>query len=460
LLIGVDVKNAQGETERQRQSVLELIQNAGLNVGADADGDYTPETPVKTNKINFIGAYVNVVDNGEDGMNIYIGENNNNPSFSSLSDSFANSRKVYSSGSSEYSLPSDATAGSDYGRVSALTENETVNVQGGAAIGNILKDAKVKVTVTSDKGTIVYEAPETISSVAGETGVSKTARLNDGTTYTDAATNKTWDDTANTGIKIAATSLIKYTSADAKNGFTPDSSTGKFVITIDNDKVVGSEGGWYQVNVKIGGTDKTTSKVFVYKAYSLTANDKPTVTTTYTPCATENNRWLSGIEYQASGKVKVEVTNINNTQKQIHTKTTLKVNNKDVTDDWRLTVSDNDGKVAFTQYVPQSSLTLTSGTAGADDAVYSWSEEKDATTSTPAKVACTVTVTPHGQAGTAESAAAGTGTNATQTMFLYTTTTADTTNENTVVTNFHNEAKRMYGNLASAKAGTLTAYDS
>ena len=191
LLIGVDVKDAQGETKRERQSVLDLIQNAGLNVGADADGDYTPETPVKTNKINFIGAYVNVVDNGEDGMNIYIGENNNNPSFSSLSDSFADSRLVYSSGSSEYSLPSDATAGSDYARVSVLTGTETVNVQGGAQIGNILKDAKVKVTVTSDKGTIVYEAPETISSVAGETGVSKTARLNDGTTYGDAATSKT-----------------------------------------------------------------------------------------------------------------------------------------------------------------------------------------------------------------------------------------------------------------------------
>ena len=151
LLIGVDVKNEEtGTTTRKRQSVLELIQNAGLNVGADADGDYTPETPVKTNKINFIGAYVNVVDNGKEGMNIYIGENNNNPSFSSLSDSFANSRLVYSSGSSEYSLPSDATAGSDYARVSALTENETVSVQGGDAIGNILKDAKVKVTVTSD----------------------------------------------------------------------------------------------------------------------------------------------------------------------------------------------------------------------------------------------------------------------------------------------------------------------
>ena len=414
------------DNEGQSKSVLDLINNAGLNVGADADGDYTPDTnPVKTNKINFLGAYVNVVDNGEDGVNIYIGENKNKASYSSITDTLDNQKYVYASSTSAYTLPSDATAGKTYDRCSALSGTEDVKLNDGAIIGNILATQTIKVTVTSDTGTTTFETAA-ISASAGTTGA--------------PVSSKTWEDTTK-GIKVVGSTLIKYSSDDAKDGFTPNSSSGSFVVTIDNDKVVGTDGGWYSVSVKLGNTEKATKKVFVYPAASATpAVDKPVIT--YAAGGTKN---ISGLVYDSSGSFTLTVDNIVNTQQAI---------TKDTN---RVTVTKTSGDVDFGATVTTSTTGMSvTGTSTNETAVYKYVATKSAAATTAKKVSAAAKAQAHGQNGVAGTAV--TSDTCTATTWLYT----DSKDDTDLITYFQKDGARKYGDLAAAKSstGATATYDS
>ena len=416
-------------TEGQRTDIMSILSTmkSGVDVHADADGDYVADTSgVTTGKINFLGAYVNVVDDGENGVNVYIGENKNNPSYSSITDTLANTNYVYASSTSAYALPSDATAGSTYARTSSLTGTETVSLNGGAAIGNILADQTITVTVTSDKGTITYTTGK-ISEQAGTTAASK---------------NYTWeDDYATKGIKVAGTALIKYAAADAKNGYTPNSTTGKFVVTIDNDKVVGANGGWYSVSVKLGNTINSTSKVFVYPAASTTPSvGKPVITYT-----AGDARHVSGLVYDSSGSFTLTVDNIAGTQQGI---------TKDLN---RLALTDKGGNVDFSGTITTTTTGMSvTGTATNETAVYKYTATKSATASAPTKVSAKISAQAYGQTGAVTGTKVASDTT-TATTWLYTSTNAD----GDLTSTFHVDGKRIKNNLADVKAGNaVVTYDS
>ena len=407
--------------------ILTAIRNASVSVGADADGDYTPDaSTTKTNRINFMGAYVNVVPDSNGDVNIYIGENKNNPSYSSITDTLAGANYVYASSTSKYALPSDATANKSYGRTSPLSGTEEVKLNNGAAIGNILADQTITVTVTSDKGTIIYTTGK-ISEQAGTTS---------------AAKNYTWqDEYATKGIKVAGTSLIKYSSSDAKNGFTPNSSTGKFVVTIDNDKVVGENGGWYSVSVKLGATTKSTSEVFVYPAASATPSvGKPVIE--YTAGTT---KYISGLAYDSSGSFTLTVNNIANTQQAI----TSTLN--------RLALTGNIGEVSFAGTIERDSAGMSvTGDVKNETAVYSYTATKSASAPSAKKVSAGITAQAYGQTAVGGSPVASD--KCTATTWLYTSNTSDTD----LITYFQKDGARKYGDLAAAKtaAGATATYDS
>ena len=410
------------------KNVLTLIQNAGLNVGADADGDYSPDaSTTKTNRINFMGAYVNVVPDSNGDVNVYIGENKNNSSYSSITDTLAASNYVYASSESKYALPSDASAGQSYARTSSLTGTEDVKLNNGAAIGNILADQTITVTVTSDKGTITYTTGK-ISEQAGTTAASK---------------NYTWqDEYATKGIKVAGTALIKYSSSDAKDGFTPNSSTGKFVVTIDNDKVVGANGGWYSVSVNLGSTTKSTSKVFVYPAASATPSvGKPVIT--YAAGGTKN---ISGLVYDSSGSFTLTVDNIANTQQAITADTN------------RVKVTKTSGDVDFGATVTTTTTGMSvTGTSTDETAVYKYTATLSVTNSTAnKKVSAAAKAQAYGQSGLAGSEQ--TSDTCTASTFLYT----DNGDDTDLVTKFQKDGARKKATLADAKsaAGATATYDS
>lgn len=396
-------------------------------MGADADGDYTPDAnPVKTNKINFLGAYVNVVDNGTEGVNIYIGENKNNPSFSSITDTLAAANIPYASSTGAWELPSDATAGKSYDRTSALTGTEDVKLNDGAAIGNILKDATIKVTVTSDQGSFEYETTK----ISEEAGTSS------------APTSKNWvsDDAA---ITVKGTSLIKYGNDDAQNGFTPNSSSGKFTVTIDNDKVVGTNGGWYNVTVQLGATVKSTSKVYVYAAASATpSTGKPVIT--YAATGTKN---ISGLSYDTGAEFTLTVEDIANTQQSMTSSTN------------RVKVTKTSGDVDFGATVTTTTegMSIQSGDATNETAVYKYSATK-AVTNTSAGKLVTAAAKAQAYGQTALAGSEQTSDTCTATSYLYTGTSTDTD----LITYFNNDGKRVNNTLEDAKSstGATATYDS
>ena len=408
-------------------NVLDLIKNAGLNVGSDADGDYTPDAnPVKTNKINFLGAYVNVVDNGEEGVNIYIGENKNHPSYSSITDTLTGANIPYASSTSAWTLPSDASAGTSYARTSALSGTEDVKLNNATEIGNILADATIKVVVTSDQGTFEFETTK-ISEEAGTTSSAK---------------SKTW--TSEDGaIKVVGSSLIKYSSDDAKNGFTPNSSSGKFTVTVDNDKVVGENGGWYSVSVKLGGVTKSTSNVYVYGTQKETPSvGKPVIT--YNAGTTKQ---ISGLDYDSSATFTLTVEDIANTQQSMTSSTN------------RVKITKTSGDVDFgaTVTTTTTGMSLQSGTATDETAVYKYTATASVTNSTAGKkVSAAAKAQAYGQTALAGSQV--TSDTCTATTFLYT----DNGDDTDLVTKFQKDGARKYATLADAKsaAGATTAYDS
>ena len=429
-----------GKQGTEKENLIDLL-NTAVHVGSDSDGDYNVDAAkTKTNKINFLGAYVNVVDLGEEGVNVYIGENKNNPSYSALNNITGEKYYVYESSTDAWELPSGATANSQYSITSALSSSETINVQDGAAIGNILANQTVLVTVTSDQGTITYETGK-ISEFAGKTAATLSAES--GTEVTeDAPTYKTWDDTNNTGIKVSGSSLIKYTSSDAKNGFTPNSSTGIFSVTVKNSKVVGTKGGWYKISVKIGGTTKETSAVYVYAGQSATPSvGKPVIT--YTPGTT---KYISGLAYDSSGSFTLVVDDISNTQQSMTT--TLN----------RLALTNKSGDVDFAATVANNTtdMSLKSGSKSNETAVYKYTKTTSASASPTKKVSCGISAQAYGQSAVAgDKVAADT---CTATTWLYT----DNTDDTDLITYFQKDGARKYGDLAAAKssAGATTAYDS
>ena len=435
------------DRDKEMKSVLDIIddakQSAAISVGRDADTSWSvteDEVTTGVKKINFMGAYVNVVPDG-DTINLYIGENKNKPSYSSITDTFNDQKYVYASSTSAWSLPSDATAGKTYDRCSALTGTETVKLNDGAVIGNITSTQKIKVTVESDKGTIEYEAPVTVSSVAGKTAATLTAEKTDGTVVTtDAPTTENWEDTAK-GIKISASGMMKYTSADAKNGFTPESSCGVFSVTIDNDKVVGTNGGWYKVTVALGSTSKTTKMVYVYGGQTNTPSvDKPEIT-----YAAGETKYISGLAYDSTGSFTLTVDNIANTQQSMTTTTN------------RVKVTKTAGDVDFGATVTTTTDGMSvTGTSTDETAVYKYVKTISATTGTAKKVSAAAKAQAYGQSALAGSEQ--TSDTCTSTTFLYT----DNTNDTDLITYFQKDGARKYGDLAAAKSasGATATYDS
>lgn len=421
LMISPDGKSSTPK-EDIRNLINKAAESAAISVGRDADTSWSvteDEVTTGVKKINFMGAFVNVVPEG-DTINLYIGENKNNPPYSSLNDITAENYYVFSSSTNAWSLPTGATAGSKFAKCSALGSTETIALQGGAAIGNIGENDTIKVTVTSDKGTIEYETTK-ISTVAGKTAATLTAEKTDGTVVSaDAPATNAWDDQYSTkGIKVDGNSLLKYTSADAKNGLTPNSSTGKFSVTIDNDKVVGAKGGWYKVTVKLGSTSKATSLVYVYGTQVATPS-VGTVTMAYT--GSENPRWVSGLDYDASGTFTLTVKDISNTQQSMTTSSKRAAITKVSGDvDFATTLIDP----TQTPGTGETKATLKSGTTATNEtAVYEYSATKSASASTATIVTAKAKVQAYGQSAVAGTAVESNA--ASSTKYLYTATAKTT----------------------------------
>lgn len=401
----------------------DVKESIGLTIKHDINSDYnTSDDETLKNKIkgiNFFGEYVNVIEN-EDGetINLYIGKNNNNPSYSSITDSFYNPNYVYANSKNLYTLPPDATAGKEYDRTSHREGTEEIKLNNGAAIGNILDGQTINVKITTDKNTTINYSTGNIVDQCG--------------TVTDP-NNWTWSDSTET-ISVHGTSLIKYSKQDAQNGFTPGSATGKFSVIIDNDKVVGQNGGWYNVSVGLGTTTKSTDNIFIYPPASPNASIGE-VTLEYKSIG--EPRWISGLDYDASGSFTLTVKDIKNTQQAItKDKNRIKI------------TKTGSGDADFSETVTSESSGMTvSGTATNETATYEYTKTVKVSTSEAKIVSAAVEVQAYGQTGNL----VGDPKRAleTATRYLYTSKDEDTD----LISYFQQDGKRINNTLEDIQLG-------
>lgn len=405
----------------------DVTDSIGLTIKHDTNSDYTTtEDETLKNKIkgiNFFGEYVNVIEN-EDGetINLYIGKNNNNPSYNSINDSsFNNSNYVYASSTNSWVLPADAKAGTPYERTSGLSETETIKLNNGNLIGNILADQIITITVTTDKKTITYNTDK-ISEHCGT--------VNSPNAYA-------WEDKQN-GIKVTGINLIKYSKTDVQNGFTPNSSTGIFTIDIKNS-IVGEGGGWYNVSVELGGTKKTTNNVFVYPSANKNPSvGKPTLTYGFDD---NNKRFISGIEYYSSGTCTLMVNDIKNTQQAI------------TKDKKRLQLTQTTGNNGFDTVVETDTegMTCVNDSPNYETAIYKFEKEIKVESATAKKVSIAFKAQAYGQTGEPAGEAQGSDI-ATTSTYIYTPNSDDTD----LISYFQQDGKRVYNTLNDIKEERTT----
>lgn len=224
----------------------------------------------------------------------------------------------------------------------------------------------------------------------------------------------------------------------------------KASVSIKNSEIC-PNGGTYTVTISFAEKSFTTSKIFVYVPYTLTADDAPTVEAFY-ECSNSNTRNVSGVTYNNGGNVTVTVTNIKNTQKTIASNTN------------RLTLSENSTMVsAFNpSTITVGKLTLDEGDKTKDNATYSYTASTSVTSDTPDQLQCTVTAKSHGQDGKASDIAKGTSNNVTSgNAWIWTGATAD----DALIANFcsenHTTYGRKYNTLDEIKgADAVDTYDS
>lgn len=358
-------------------NIVDLIQTAqetateaaGITVGRDLNGDYK-NTGVgevldsKIKKMNFYGAYVNVVE-GEDGeINLYFGENKNPAEYNEVSSLTGTAKYVYSG---DYSL-TGLTAGN---RHSYCNTGGTVTIRANDSATNDILTIPNKTTTIK---VVAYDGSTELASAetAAIDGNAKTVTAKSAVVEGKAALAE--------AVTINVTDIVENLPADASKGLTPGFIRCKISATIDNAKLL-PNGGTYKVKMTVGNTEKTAANtVFVYKAASATPSIDA-VSATYT---SKGTRTVSGLTYDSGATINLEVTGIKNTQWMATTNTD------------RITISDDDNRLEDIGNLKVENLTAANGTSKtAANAEFSYTTSKTVSLSHEiSKFDVTYTVTP------------------------------------------------------------------
>ena len=328
------------EGKEQRQSVKSLIQQAqndataaaGIQVGnsdnsttgVDTDSDGTFDTVTgglqKAKGMNFCGN-VAVVPNGDGTVDLWFMTPNNEKGPSAITETLGTKRAMY-----VYDGAGDTLGigdGASHANCRKTTETYTDTYKISGASGDIMssenKIGKIKVEITNGDSSTVLESFESnaICEASVTTKLSG-ATTNRGGSFTNTSTSG--------AIKIAVTNVIDN-KVDNKAGIndTLDSKTPGYVrfkatVTTCPQKIasIASNGGTAKVKVYFNDTELTGTSSIVYYYIDkggtnspLASTDIGTPTLSYVP-GTVNT--ISGLKYDSSAVIRVDVADIKNTQ--------------------------------------------------------------------------------------------------------------------------------------------------
>lgn len=295
LLISVDGKD-------ERQSVKSLINDVsnkvdnmkmGIDIGTKDDSFENDEDTAgflkSVSKLNFKGAFVNVIKKDDGTVDLWINPDNNLGKIDAASSSFTvptGSTSKYVFGGADYTLP--ANSGASFARCHAVANDPTVTLKG-------KKDGSVNTpfsigNITSQIKAVVYDKAGTAKATC------TTAVLKSG-----AATKK------ENNITITIGSLKEYTEADAEGGFVPGTVSLSCSVTPDISAIFGEGDTWSMKVFLVNGDSEdelySSETYYAYTTKAATISANPTIVLN----GDATTRWVSGVEYIAKG-TKFDVT--------------------------------------------------------------------------------------------------------------------------------------------------------
>lgn len=255
------------EGKDERQSVKTLIQDVsdkvdnmkmGIDVGTKdssfENDDDTTGFLKSVSKLNFKGAFVNVIKKDDGTVDLWINPDNNHAAASSSAQSgpSTSAKYVFASSTNAWDLPT--TAGSSYSNSHVITSDQTITIRGTkngndsdiVSVGNLTSKLRAE-AVKADGKTII--------------ATNSTPTLTREMPTTAQTTGSTLTCTAKDGISFSVTNLKRYVEEDtsgsgwdAANGFVPDSVSFQATVTFDVSAFLGA-GNTYSVNVYLDTYD-------------------------------------------------------------------------------------------------------------------------------------------------------------------------------------------------------------
>lgn len=306
------------------------------------------DTEQKCGNFRFLGSHVHQIieqdENGNDIVKFYFGPNNNPPSAATIDGIGGEEYYLYMSSNNAYVLPvnfsfTNNTDDTKYSHVYGTYPNDIVlNVNNGELItvpvdtsGNVAKAVEVKLykrTYNKDRDTIekitkahVYcTLPIVKDDITGDF-IFDNSVISDGNKdvfqFDEETKRYSVISTINEGIQLELSDIVINQNANAEDGFIPGFAQLKANININtfgatDNKAMGEIGSYCLGFIVNGKEIETTEDFFIYgETGSYTA---PGISVTYEPKST---KWVSGLQYDASANMILEVTGIKNTQPQI-----------------------------------------------------------------------------------------------------------------------------------------------
>lgn len=288
----VDVLDIIDETKTELEEKIDN-KKSGIDIGTKDDSfDNINDTDgflSGVSKINFKGAFVNVIKKDNGTVDLWINPDNNLGKIDAASSSFTaptGSTSKYVFGGTDYTLPT--SSGTSFARCHAVANDPTVTLKG-KKDGNVNTPFSIG-NITSQIKAVVYD----------KAGTAKATCTTDVIKSGVATKNEN-------GIKITIGSVKEYTEADAEGGFVPGTVSLSCSVTPDISAIFGEGDTWsMKVFLVNGNSEEELYSSEIYYAYTTkaaTISANPSVALK----GTATTRWVSGVEYIAKG-TEFEVT--------------------------------------------------------------------------------------------------------------------------------------------------------
>jgi hypothetical protein len=259
-LVSTSVGTAKEELQDAIDEVSTQVSNMklGIDVGTKdssfENDDDTTGFLKSVSKLNFKGAFVNVIKKDDGTVDLWINPDNNHAAASSSAQSgpSTSAKYVFASSSNAWDLPT--TAGASYTNSHVITSDQTITIRGTkngsvsdiVSVGNLTSKLRAEAVKADGKTVIATNSTPTL------TREMPTTAQTTGSTLTCAAKD---------GISFSVTNLKRYVEEDtsgsgwdAANGFVPDSVSFQATVTFDVSAFLGA-GNTYSVNVYLDTYD-------------------------------------------------------------------------------------------------------------------------------------------------------------------------------------------------------------